>query len=555
MRLALRVLVLLVASITVGAQTPAPGATTAAAPAKSGVIRGRILAADTGRPLRRAQITLNGPERRTTNTGLDGRYEFKELGAGRYTVAASRSGYLRLEHGQRRPLEQARPLDLSAEQTMEGVDFTLPRMGRITGRVLDDAGEPMAGVTVQALRPAYVEGRRQLVIVAMTSGFQGTDDTGVYQISGLTPGTYYLRAMTRETWMSTASGRRELLGFKPTYFPSTPEFSGARAVDVGVGQRVTDADIPLVIGRPATISGVAVDSQGRPLAGRSVGLGQRFLRELPGGGGSSAGSTPVLGDGRFVFKNVTPGEYQLSIFNGELGTAAGEYGLVHVTVDGADLENVVVATSAGWSIGGRFVTEDGLVPDFPRDRVSVRGLTLNQMAVAGANAVQVNDDWTFSVRTLIGPARLVVTVPDGWMVKAVRHHDRDIMSSMLELRSGEQLQDVEIVLSNRVTRVSGQLNDDRGRPVTDGTVVMFADDPERWGENSAFVRIARPDQQGRYEIRGLPGGDYLAVALDYLQNGAWNDPEFLESLRRDARRVTIADGASQSVSLRVSEVP
>jgi hypothetical protein len=167
----------------------------------------------------------------------------------------------------------------------------------------------------------------------------------------------------------------------------------------------------------------------------------------------------------------------------------------------------------------------------------------------------VNDDWTFSVRALLGPARLVVTVPSTWMVKAVRHHDRDIMSSMLELSSGEQLQDVEIVVSNRVTRVSGQLNDDRGRPVTDGTVVMFADDAERWGENSAFVRVARPDQQGRYEIRGLPAGDYLAAALDYLPNGMWNDPEFLESLRRDARRITLNQGASQLLPLRVSEVP
>jgi protocatechuate 3,4-dioxygenase beta subunit len=254
----------------------------------------------------------------------------------------------------------------------------------IAGRVLDDAGEPMSGVTVQALRPAYVEGRRQLVIAAMTSGFQGTDDTGAYQIGGLTPGTYYLRAMTRETWTSTASGRRELIGFHPTYFPSTPEFSGARAVEVGVGQRVTDADIPLVIGRPAAISGVALDSRGRPLAGRAVGLGQRFLREAAGGGGSSAGSTPVLADGRFEFKNVTPGEYQLSIFNGELGTPNGEYGVVHITVDGVPLENVVLETSAGWSISGRFVTEDGLLPDLPRDRVTVRGFTLNQMAVAGA---------------------------------------------------------------------------------------------------------------------------------------------------------------------------
>jgi hypothetical protein len=385
----------------------------------------------------------------------------------------------------------------------------------------------------------------------MTSGFQGTDDTGEYRLTGLTPGTYYVRAMTRETWTSTASGRREVLGFRPTYFPSTHDPGEARLIEVGVGQRVLNADIPLVTGRPATLSGVAVDSQGRPLAGRTVGLGQRFLRELAGGGGSSAGSAPVGADGSFLFKNVTPGEYQLSVFNGDLGRENGEYGNMLVTIDGADLDNLRLATSAGWSMSGRIVTEDGLAPDAPRDRVTVRGFTLNQMAVAGASAAEVKDDWTFSVRALIGPARLVVTTPDTWMVKTVRQSDRDITSSMLELRSGEQLSDVEIVLSNRVTRVVGQLADDRGAPVTAGTVVVFAEDAERWGENSTFVRVARPDQQGRYEVRGLPAGDYLAAAVEYVATGTWNDPEYLESLRRDAQRFTLAEGGVQALSLRV----
>jgi hypothetical protein len=148
------------------------------------------------------------------------------------------------------------------------------------------------------------------------------------------------------------------------------------------------------------------------------------------------------------------------------------------------------------------------------------------------------------------------------MVKAVRHRDRDITSTLLELGSGELLSDVEVVLTNRVTRVAGQLTDDRGvpglperfggvPPVPNGTVIVFADDDGKWGEASSFVRTTRPDQQGRYEIRGLPAGDYLAVALDYVQNGAWNDPQFLESLRRDAQRFTLADGGSQALALKV----
>jgi hypothetical protein len=61
--------------------------------------------------------------------------------------------------------------------------------------------------------------------------------------------------------------------------------------------------------------------------------------------------------------------------------------------------------------------------------------------------------------------------------------------------------------------------------------------------------MARPDQQGRYEIRGLPPGEYLAVALDYIQDGHWNDPEFLSELRTRAERFTIADGEARQMDL------
>ena len=65
------------------------------------------------------------------------------------------------------------------------------------------------------------------------------------------------------------------------------------------------------------------------------------------------------------------------------------------------------------------------------------------------------------------------------------------------------------------------------------------------------MRATRPDQQGRWQLKGLPAGDYLAVALDYMENDAWQDPEYLESLREKATKVTIVEGASEAVALRI----
>jgi hypothetical protein len=62
---------------------------------------------------------------------------------------------------------------------------------------------------------------------------------------------------------------------------------------------------------------------------------------------------------------------------------------------------------------------------------------------------------------------------------------------------------------------------------------------------------ARPDQQGGWRIKGMPPGEYLAVAVDYIEDGQWNDPEFLESVQRYAQKVTLTDGGSQAVALRL----
>ena len=136
-------------------------------------------------------------------------------------------------------------------------------------------------------------------------------------------------------------------------------------------------------------------------------------------------------------------------------------------------------------------------------------------------------------------------------MKSIVYDGREITDVPVEAKSGEELSGIQVIVTSRVTTVAGQLTDDQGAPVVDGTVLLFADDSSKWWEESRWVRSVRPDQQGRYEIRGLPAGDYLAVALNYVEDGIWNDPEYLESLRRYAQRLTLAEGQSQSPALKV----
>jgi hypothetical protein len=167
---------------------------------------------------------------------------------------------------------------------------------------------------------------------------------------------------------------------------------------------------------------------------------------------------------------------------------------------------------------------------------------------------RVKDDWSFAFTGAYGPSRIRVTLPDGWMVKTIRHSAIDIADAVLEPRSGEDYSNVEVVISNKVTTVSGLLTDANGAPIADGTVIVFSTESDKWSEGSRFVRAARPDQQGQYQIKGLPGGEYFAVAIDYVQDGMWNDPEYLESIRSRALRFLLSDVETRTVGLKITAV-
>ena len=69
-------------------------------------MRGFVVAADSGLPLRRAMIRAMASDGRgggMTTTDADGRFEIKELPAGRYSLMATKAGYVSMQYGQRRP--------------------------------------------------------------------------------------------------------------------------------------------------------------------------------------------------------------------------------------------------------------------------------------------------------------------------------------------------------------------------------------------------------------------------------------------------------------------
>ncbi len=136
MRHLLLVIGILLAGCSVAfTQTPSPSA----GPQGTGRIRGRVIAADTGAPLRGARVGVSGGDAqppRETVTDSDGRYEVGQLPAGSFFVSAAQDGYLSTAYGQRRwrLMEPGTAVTVGAGQTVERIDLAFSRLRTIRER-------------------------------------------------------------------------------------------------------------------------------------------------------------------------------------------------------------------------------------------------------------------------------------------------------------------------------------------------------------------------------------------------------------------------------------
>src|SRR6186997_1614172 len=101
-------------------------------------LRGRVLSVENGGPVRRAQVRILSPDigSKTAMTDAEGRYEFRELPAGRFNLSANKAGYVTVQYGQTRPFESGKPIDLTDGQLLDKADFSMPRGSAISGRLV-----------------------------------------------------------------------------------------------------------------------------------------------------------------------------------------------------------------------------------------------------------------------------------------------------------------------------------------------------------------------------------------------------------------------------------
>jgi hypothetical protein len=528
-------------------QAPARDATPKTGTAR---IRGRVLAADTGQPLRKAQVRAISPdlrENRLATTDRDGLYEFTELPAGRYQLTASKGSFVQLQYGQTRPFEAGKPLEIGEGQTIEKVDFGLPRGSLITGRVMDEFGEPATDVQVAALRYQFVQGRRQLVPAGRTVT---TNDLGEYRVFGLPPGQYYVSATLRAgNPLDGATADRS--GYAPTYYPGAPGVSGAERLTVELAQTRSGIDVVLATTRLSRITGTVVDSDGKPMTNGVI-----LMVQVTAGLTASTGGQ-IKPDGTFTIANVPPGEYTMVGLNPQAvlgGGGAPELISAAVVVGGEDINNFRLAGVKSSTVSGRVI--------LPQASNNIRGSSIQLVTTSprpdlviglgGGGPIRVNDDLTFQTKVQPGQ-RLIRLGPQvqGATLKAVRLNGVNVTDGGIEFRSEEDVTGLEVELTTQASELSGVVTDARSQPVRDYSVVVFARDSGRWTNASRYLGGGRPNQDGVYKVRNLPPGDYYAIALDYVEPGSGTDPEFLERIRNRATEFSLTDGQIRALDLKL----
>lgn len=517
---------------------------------KPASLEGVVLSAS-GEPLRKAEVRvmrmdarqqMGSPDGSTVVTDDAGRFSFPSLDPGRYNVFAQRTGYVGSSFGARRGGRGGTPITLAAGQEMKKLEIKLFKQGVISGRVLDEDGEPLQHSMVQLMQQRYMRGRKQLMPI---QGGQ-VNDLGEYRVASLAPGKYYVsvspqRMMMRGPEAAPATDKPYDETYGAMYYPNATDPAQATVIEVTQGNEVTGIDFRMRKARSFRIRGKVLDTDGQPA--RNV-----FISVAPAGDsfmfGPRGGTTARGNGGTFELTGIAPGSYNLVVNRADRGNRLQM--IVPVVVGEQHLNDVNIQLAEPLTVKGVVRVEGKDKADVGNTRLMLEPA---QGMMWGNNGGSVKDG-AFEVAG-ISPGKYRITavgLPDGHYIKSVRVANQDVPDRMVDFTSGAG--PIDIVLSDKAGQISGSVQDAEGKAASGITVVAIPADVTKREAVDAY-RQTQSDQTGAFSIKSLPPGDWVVYAFADAEDGAYQDPEWMRKYEGSGAKLSIKESGSETATLKV----
>jgi protocatechuate 3,4-dioxygenase beta subunit len=528
------------------AQEPtAPKPDAASSPAekpKKAAISGRVINSKTGEAIKKANVMLikSGGTGKMTSSESDatGNFTFVDVEPGTYSLMCDRQGFARQLYGARSNPYIGATLTVTAGQEIKDLAFSVTPQAIITGKITDEDGEPMNQMAVAACKTSYMRGKKQLIPV----GYAMTNDAGEYRIANLAVGKYLIAASNRNLGVgmvatSSKPSDKPEPGYPMVFYPNSQDAAGAAPVAVSAGAEVRAIDLRLAKSPAVRVAGHITGMEDAKM------MIVTLMPKSAGVLGAAMGKIAMAqaGEGKFEFKGVVPGSYTLAAVSPQTPTEIGSR--LAVEVGDQNIDNVVLSVGAGVEVKGSFTAEGDNPPKLSGLKI---GLGAIETPISNPTATS-GDDGTFTLKN-VSADKYEVSVgepPAGYYMKAVKFGGREAPENAIDLPSGATTAQIEIVLSPNAASVEGNVVDKGGKPMSGVTVALI---PK--SRQSYLYKNATTDQQGHFQFKTVVPGEYLALAWEDIEMGAFQDPEFVKPFEVKATKLDLKEHAHESLSLK-----
>jgi hypothetical protein len=540
-------------------------AQTADPKAKTCTIEGRVVQAGTAEPVRKAKVELvpagqhEESEHISAISDQEGRFKFDKVPPSEWLLDIERSGFVGQQHGHG-GAKQRKKISLEPGQQISDYVVSLVPAASLAGRVRDQDGEPMSGVSITALRYKYGRGGKRTLTPLH---YASTNDLGEYRIFGIMPGQYFLLATPKSDQFeadvvpaSTPATKTPRLRYPATFYPGTQNETEAIALAMAGGEE-GHADFNLSTVRTVKVSGKLMN-----LGPAIDGIRAMVMIGIPSNRGASEQAQVKAGEDTFEIENVLPGSYAIIAYSPE-DNSRERFRIARekVQVNASDVNGIVLTLE---SMGSSEIKGRVIVPGKTEnlDKIAIRVLPANwrtltddtEMASAVNGYAIVAKDGTFDLKTVgAGAVLTAVTANDksfeDYYVETVRYAGRDVTETGIDLKN-KAAGTLEIVMSNEGGLLEGVVSGDDKKPVAEANVVLVPE--EKLRANYTLYQTTTSDQKGHFEMKGIRPGSYKVFAWEELgdDEGGFYYDDFLKQYESNAQTVKIERKGQGTVAVK-----